>query len=115
MQLRTAAGHGLRQTLFYSLFGELQVYETRKCMHQACVVIKHGAISLDGGIMRENGFLSLGCGYVLCDLYPCINIISPCLFGSKKVAFLSFYHLAFKNSFELLDSHSVCVVMDFYV
>ncbi|XP_057463870.1 structural maintenance of chromosomes flexible hinge domain-containing protein GMI1 [Actinidia eriantha] len=56
----TISGHGLRETLFYCLFGELQVYETRENMKMAKACIKHGAVSLDGGIMRGNGVLSLG-------------------------------------------------------
>lgn len=62
---RTNRGHGLRETLFYLLFGELQVYETRESMKGACSCIKHGAVSLDGGIMKGNGVLSLGIGYVI--------------------------------------------------
>ncbi|XP_052192848.1 structural maintenance of chromosomes flexible hinge domain-containing protein GMI1 [Diospyros lotus] len=60
MYTRTEAGHGLRETLFYCLFGELQVYETRENMKIARSCIKHGAVSLDGGIMRANGVLAVG-------------------------------------------------------
>ncbi|XP_057951572.1 structural maintenance of chromosomes flexible hinge domain-containing protein GMI1 isoform X2 [Malania oleifera] len=56
----TSAGHGLRETLFYCLLGELQVYETREDMKQSRAIIRHGAVSLDGGIMRQNGVVSLG-------------------------------------------------------
>lgn len=55
-----AADHRLRETLFYRLFGEVQVYETREQMKQAKACIKHGAVSLDGGIMKDNGILLLG-------------------------------------------------------
>ncbi|XVF53392.1 hypothetical protein PTKIN_Ptkin05aG0095700 [Pterospermum kingtungense] len=55
----TDSGHGLRETLLYGLFGELQVYETREHMENARACIKHGAVSLDGGIRRENGVISL--------------------------------------------------------
>ncbi|KAL9250225.1 Structural maintenance of chromosomes flexible hinge domain-containing protein [Drosera capensis] len=60
---KTAAGHGLRETLFYRLFGKLQVYETKESMKEAypCVTTD-GAVSLDGGIIRGNGVLSLGHG-----------------------------------------------------
>ncbi|KAK2998036.1 hypothetical protein RJ639_025803, partial [Escallonia herrerae] len=58
----TAAGRGLRETLFYHLLGELQVYESREYMKMALPYIKHGAISLDGGIMRGNGAIFLGRG-----------------------------------------------------
>ncbi|XP_043716489.1 structural maintenance of chromosomes flexible hinge domain-containing protein GMI1 [Telopea speciosissima] len=60
LHIRTIAGHGLRETLFYLLFGELQVFETRADMERAHSCIKHGAISLDGGIMKGNGIISLG-------------------------------------------------------
>ncbi|XAR52204.1 hypothetical protein NMG60_11020146 [Bertholletia excelsa] len=60
LHTRTNAGHGLRETLFYCLFGELQVYETREAMKMAKACIKHGAVSLDGGIIRGNGIISLG-------------------------------------------------------
>ncbi|MCL7026321.1 hypothetical protein MKW94_017651 [Papaver nudicaule] len=60
LHTRTNKGYYLRETLFYLLFGELQVYGTREQMNQARACIKHGAISLDGGIMKSNGVLSLG-------------------------------------------------------
>ncbi|KAG6752676.1 hypothetical protein POTOM_042705 [Populus tomentosa] len=63
MNISTASGYGLRETLFYRLFGELQVYDTKEHMNEAGACIKHGAVSLDGGIIRvtENGIMSLGC------------------------------------------------------
>ncbi|XP_039016279.1 structural maintenance of chromosomes flexible hinge domain-containing protein GMI1-like [Hibiscus syriacus] len=57
---RTDFGHGLRETLFYRLFGKVQVYDTREHMKKARDCIKHGAVSLDGGILRKNGLISLG-------------------------------------------------------
>ncbi|KAL8049446.1 hypothetical protein ABFX02_06G021100 [Erythranthe guttata] len=60
LQWRTTSGHGLRETLFYRLFGELQVYKDRECMMNARSCIQDGAVSLDGGIIRGNGLLSLG-------------------------------------------------------
>ncbi|XP_020270206.1 protein DEFECTIVE IN MERISTEM SILENCING 3 [Asparagus officinalis] len=56
----TSSGHGLRETLFYSLFSRVQVYETRGQMLDALPCINDGAISLDGGIMRSNGLFLLG-------------------------------------------------------
>ena len=56
----TASGHGLRETLFYSLFSRLQVYITRAEMVLALPCITDGAISLDGGMMRRTGLFSLG-------------------------------------------------------
>lgn len=60
LNTRTAAGYGLRETLFYRLFGETQVYDTREHMRRANACINHGALSLDGGIMRDNGIILLG-------------------------------------------------------
>ncbi|KAG4172718.1 hypothetical protein ERO13_A11G015200v2 [Gossypium hirsutum] len=57
---RTESGHGLRETLFYRLFSKVQVYETREEMENARNCITHGAVSLDGGILRKNGIISLG-------------------------------------------------------
>ncbi|KAI7749942.1 hypothetical protein M8C21_002600, partial [Ambrosia artemisiifolia] len=58
---KTESGCGLRETLFYRLFGETQVYETRDDMKRAISCIKDGAVSMDGGILRGNGAVSLGC------------------------------------------------------
>ncbi|XP_065847161.1 protein DEFECTIVE IN MERISTEM SILENCING 3-like [Euphorbia lathyris] len=52
--------YGLRETLFYSLFSRLQVYKSREEMLLALPLISDGAISLDGGIIKPNGFFSLG-------------------------------------------------------
>eukprot|EP00268_Persea_americana_P011683 TRINITY_DN14922_c0_g1_i4.p1 TRINITY_DN14922_c0_g1~~TRINITY_DN14922_c0_g1_i4.p1 ORF type:complete len:1098 (+),score=235.69 TRINITY_DN14922_c0_g1_i4:589-3882(+) len=60
LYIKTSTGHGLRETLFYLLFGELQVYKTREDMQRANVCIKSGAVSLDGGIMKGNGVIALG-------------------------------------------------------
>ncbi|GAV66191.1 LOW QUALITY PROTEIN: hypothetical protein CFOL_v3_09701, partial [Cephalotus follicularis] len=59
LETRTAAGYGIRET-FYRLFGELEVYESRNRLMEARAYINHGAVSLDGGILRENGVISLG-------------------------------------------------------
>lgn len=75
LQAWTDAGHGLRETLFYCLFGEIQVYETREDMKKAKAFIKHGAVSLDGGIMRGNGVLSLGHRYVSYSQYICVCLL----------------------------------------
>ncbi|KAH6822172.1 hypothetical protein C2S53_000059 [Perilla frutescens var. hirtella] len=60
LQWRTESGHGLRESLFYRLFDKLQVYKDRDCMMAAQSCIKAGAVSLDGGMMRGNGLISLG-------------------------------------------------------
>ncbi|WCJ44422.1 Structural maintenance of chromosomes flexible hinge domain-containing protein GMI1 [Euphorbia peplus] len=59
---KTISGHGLRETLFYGLFGKLQVYETRDHMFKARSAIEHDAVSLDGGSLRKNGITTFGCG-----------------------------------------------------
>ncbi|XP_049393493.1 protein DEFECTIVE IN MERISTEM SILENCING 3-like isoform X2 [Solanum stenotomum] len=56
----TSTGHGLRETLFYRLFSQLQVYKTGADMMQALPFIADGAISLDGGIIKGGGIFSLG-------------------------------------------------------
>ncbi|XP_072999600.1 protein DEFECTIVE IN MERISTEM SILENCING 3 [Typha latifolia] len=56
----TGSGHGLRETLFYSLFSRLQVYKTRADMQHAIPYISDGAVSLDGGIMKSNALFYLG-------------------------------------------------------
>ncbi|OEL35052.1 Protein DEFECTIVE IN MERISTEM SILENCING 3 [Dichanthelium oligosanthes] len=56
----TASGHGLRETLFYSLFSHLQVYKSRADIQRALPLINDGAISLDGGILKPNGSFCLG-------------------------------------------------------
>lgn len=56
----TSYGHGLRETLFYSLFSRLQVYKTRADMISALPCISDGAVSLDGGIIRTQGIFNLG-------------------------------------------------------
>lgn len=61
LETKTISGCGIRETLFYRLFGEAQVYKSRKDMKRAISCIKDGAVSLDGGILRGNGALSLGC------------------------------------------------------
>ncbi|KAL0890595.1 hypothetical protein Bca101_014578 [Brassica carinata] len=60
--IKTNDGHGLRETLFYSLFRKLQVYETQA---QAEEALKHisgdGAVSLDGFIAKGNKIITPRC------------------------------------------------------
>lgn len=56
----TSDGYGLRETLFYSLFSDLQVYKTREDMQLAIPFISNGAISLDGAIINRTGSFFLG-------------------------------------------------------
>ncbi|MQM10717.1 hypothetical protein Taro_043616, partial [Colocasia esculenta] len=60
VHIKTSSGYGLRETLFYRLFGELQVYQTREDIEHAKGCIKSGAVSLDGQIMRDHGIICLG-------------------------------------------------------
>ncbi|KAJ1279147.1 hypothetical protein BS78_04G132700 [Paspalum vaginatum] len=76
LKVTTNSGHGLRETLFYSLFGELQVYETRNDMYQAMRYLNNGAISLDGGVIKGKGKLLLG--------YSDPKITFPVVSGSPK-------------------------------
>lgn len=61
----TTSGHGLRETLFYSLFSRLQVYRTRPEMLRALSCIHDGAVSLDGGMIKKSGLFSLGIRYTI--------------------------------------------------
>ncbi|XP_050386516.1 protein DEFECTIVE IN MERISTEM SILENCING 3-like [Argentina anserina] len=56
----TTSGHGLRETLFYCLFSRLQVYKTRREMLLGLPCINDGALSLDGGMIKESGVFALG-------------------------------------------------------
>ncbi|KAH7657909.1 hypothetical protein IHE45_17G051300 [Dioscorea alata] len=56
----TVKGHGLRETLFYSMFSRLQVYRSRVEMELAMPCISEGAISLDGVMIKANGLYYLG-------------------------------------------------------
>ncbi|KAG9448240.1 hypothetical protein H6P81_014368 [Aristolochia fimbriata] len=55
---QTKSGHGLRETLFYRLFRDLQVYRTREDMKRAGVCITSGAVSIDGGNFKGNGIIA---------------------------------------------------------
>ncbi|KAG4943188.1 hypothetical protein JHK84_047266 [Glycine max] len=72
LQIMTASDFGLRETVLFNLFKKLQVYNTRENMVAARTCIEDGAVSLDGGILSENGILSLGYGNPsIC--FPCEN------------------------------------------
>ncbi|MCE3215450.1 hypothetical protein HAX54_002400 [Datura stramonium] len=55
-----STGYGLRETLFYNLFSHLHIYKTSDDMLQALPCIRHGAISLDGGMIKHDSVFSLG-------------------------------------------------------
>uniref|UniRef100_A0A1J3I4J6 Protein DEFECTIVE IN MERISTEM SILENCING 3 n=2 Tax=Noccaea caerulescens TaxID=107243 RepID=A0A1J3I4J6_NOCCA len=61
LDIQTNSGHGLRETLFYGVFGDLQVYETGEYLQAALPHINEDAVSLDGVIFKENGFIYSGC------------------------------------------------------
>ncbi|XP_010519435.1 PREDICTED: uncharacterized protein LOC104798901 isoform X2 [Tarenaya hassleriana] len=61
LSVRISSGYGLRDTLFYALFKTLHVYETRNHLEAALPYINGGAaVSLDGAIVKEDGFIRLG-------------------------------------------------------
>ncbi|GFP81117.1 protein defective in meristem silencing 3, partial [Phtheirospermum japonicum] len=71
-------GLSLRETLFYNLFSDLQVYKSREDMLNAQSYITHGAISLDGGVIRGPGIFSLG------RHQEDIDIMFPCCESKKN-------------------------------
>ncbi|CAH2044294.1 unnamed protein product [Thlaspi arvense] len=61
LEIQTKWDHGIRETLFYGLFGDLQVYETGKDLEAALPYINGAdAVSLDGWISKKNGFIYSG-------------------------------------------------------
>lgn len=65
VQIRVATRHGevgLRESLFFNLFGYLQVYDTRQHMNSAKDGLRNlgGAVSLDGGMIKKNQRQVLG-------------------------------------------------------
>ncbi|VVB17361.1 unnamed protein product [Arabis nemorensis] len=61
LSIQTNTGCGIRETLFYGLFGDLQVYETGEHLQAALSHINgEAAVSLDGVISKENGFIYCG-------------------------------------------------------
>ncbi|XP_059304587.1 structural maintenance of chromosomes flexible hinge domain-containing protein GMI1 isoform X2 [Lycium ferocissimum] len=84
LQLRTASGHGLRETLYYRLLGKLQVYKSREHLYQASSCIEDGGVSLDGGMMRGNGVVSVGSEepYIL---FPVISLERQLPLSPEKV------------------------------
>uniref|UniRef100_A0A804P2D7 Protein DEFECTIVE IN MERISTEM SILENCING 3 n=1 Tax=Zea mays TaxID=4577 RepID=A0A804P2D7_MAIZE len=60
LRFLTVSVHGLRETLFYTLFSHLQVYKNRTDIQSALPLIKDGVVSLDGGLLRPNGSFCLG-------------------------------------------------------
>ncbi|XP_020213828.1 protein DEFECTIVE IN MERISTEM SILENCING 3 isoform X1 [Cajanus cajan] len=69
----TASGLGLRETLFYGLFSQLQIYKTRDEMLLALPCIRDGALSLDGGMIRKCGMFALGSGKEVEVKFPLLS------------------------------------------
>lgn len=53
----TPAKHSLRESLFFQLFSDLQVYDTKANMLNAQEFLTTGAVSLDGGLIRAKSSL----------------------------------------------------------
>ncbi|XP_019459746.1 PREDICTED: protein DEFECTIVE IN MERISTEM SILENCING 3-like [Lupinus angustifolius] len=68
----TAGGHGLRETLFYTLFARAQVYRTRMNLLRAMPCIHEGAVSLDGGLIKKTGMFAFGVSNDLDVKFPVI-------------------------------------------
>ncbi|KAH0892811.1 hypothetical protein HID58_055240 [Brassica napus] len=101
----TAYGHGLRETLFYSLFSRLQVYKKRGDMISALPCISEGAVSLDGGIVRTGGILTLGSRYEDSDnLFPSFgsSLCDKCRNCSDEVK----VRFAKPSASRAMDNHS---------
>ncbi|VVB17368.1 unnamed protein product [Arabis nemorensis] len=77
LTIQTYSGHGLRETLFYDLFRNLQVYETQKHVEAARPFIDGcKAVSLDGFIVKKNRYIYIGCRYSTFFLDPYLHFIS---------------------------------------
>lgn len=64
-QLRiSVAGRGLRETLFFMLFGYLEVFDTTTNMIREKNNIRTTAVSLDGGLIRAQNQFELGSRYL---------------------------------------------------
>jgi len=76
LDIQSSSGYGLRETLFYGVFRELQVYDTAEYLEAALPHINGGdAVSLDGVIARENGFIYSGCWYMhFLLILKCISV-----------------------------------------
>ncbi|KAK7275375.1 hypothetical protein RIF29_16491 [Crotalaria pallida] len=74
----TAGGHGLRETLFYTLFSQVQVYKTRNDMMNALPYIHDGALALDGGMVKKGGMFFFG------DRIN-VEVKFPIIFGQSEV------------------------------
>ncbi|KAJ0248647.1 hypothetical protein HA466_0157180 [Hirschfeldia incana] len=63
LRIKTHDGYGLRETLFYSLFGKLHVYETKAQAEEALDYIGggDGAVSLDGFVANGDEVIRPGC------------------------------------------------------
>lgn len=78
----TPAKHTLRESLFFQLFGYLQVYDTKDHMLAAQEFFTTGAVSLDGGLIRAKGTLEHILGYD--------SLHAPVFFQSHLCSFSNF-------------------------
>ncbi|GER34307.1 gamma-irradiation and mitomycin c induced 1 [Striga asiatica] len=102
LQWRSKSGRGLRETLFYRLFGELQVYKDRDCMMKARSCIKDGAVSMDGSIIKGNGLVSLG-NWDPVIIFPVENRAATPLQSSKKLRLLQTLDLELMETNEEIE------------
>ncbi|KNA17555.1 hypothetical protein SOVF_078860 [Spinacia oleracea] len=80
IHVKTVAGRGLRETLFYYLFRDLQVYETKEHMKRAFGYIPNSAISLDGGIINKKDTPTVSLGSMYDSTLITEEIIKLCAF-----------------------------------
>lgn len=85
LEIRVLARYGLRESLFFVLFGYLEVFDTTNNMFRARNSIRTNAVSLDGGLIRARNQFDLGSRYdfyVLATLctFPEFDLTKkPCL------------------------------------
>lgn len=63
LQTRILGHYGLRESLFFMLFGFLEVFDTTEDMLRAQNDIKSSAVALDGGLIRTSNQFELGSRY----------------------------------------------------
>ncbi|CAA0813022.1 gamma-irradiation and mitomycin c induced 1 [Striga hermonthica] len=111
LQWRSKSGRGLRETLFYRLFGELQVYKDRDCMMKARSCIKDGAVSMDGSIIKGNGLVSLG-NWDPVIVFPVENRAVTPLQSSKKLRLLETLDLELMETNEEIEKLTQSYLQD---
>ena len=69
LKIRILGVHGLRESLFYVLFGYLEVFDSTNNMLRARNSIRTTAVSLDGGLIRKKNQYELGSMYAFYILH----------------------------------------------